>query len=139
MSKKEALAKYLECSIDDVQESAYDNDIFEAEGGEYFVLTDEEADEKAGEYIKDLAWAFNSWFIIDHMKESPDDYDRTQKAIEIMQSELCENANPIILSMIENVGDFIEDAIRADGRGHFLNNYDGCEYESGEYFIYQIN
>ena len=34
----------------------------------YMVLTDEEADEKVKEYIKDSVWAFNSSFLSSHSK-----------------------------------------------------------------------
>ena len=28
---------------------------------------------------------------------------------------------------------------KIDGRGHSLSSYDGCEHESGEFFIYRTN
>lgn len=33
----------------------------------------------------------------------------------------------------------VADAIRCDGRGHFLSQYDGEEVEAGEFFIYRLN
>ena len=33
---------------------------------------------------------------------------------------------------------WIDDA-KIDGRGHILSGYDGCEHESGEFFIYRTN
>lgn len=36
---------------------------FEAEGGEYEVLTDDEADDRVKDYIEESVWAFNTWFI----------------------------------------------------------------------------
>ena len=43
----QALAKHLGCDVADISESIYGEGTFDAEGGEYLVLTDEEADELA--------------------------------------------------------------------------------------------
>ena len=42
-----ALAKHLGCEIADISESTYGENTFDAEGGEYLVLTDDEAEEGA--------------------------------------------------------------------------------------------
>ena len=34
-----------------------------------------------------------------------------------------------MLKLIDDIDEFCKDAISADGRGHFLNGYDGNEYE----------
>ena len=95
----------------------------------YMVLTDEEADEKVKEYIEDSAWTFNPSFLACHSKAS----------IEVFKilSEQCESSNEAVLSLIDDFDHFVEDAIRSDGRGHFLNNYDGVEEEYSNYFIYR--
>lgn len=42
-----------------------DDNTFELpDGSEFLVLTDDEADEKAKEYIKETLWAFNAGFIL---------------------------------------------------------------------------
>lgn len=47
-----------------------------------------------------------------------------------MQAELCEDANEIVKAMIgNNISLFLENAIKADGRGHFLSRYDGEEIQ----------
>ena len=105
----------------------------------YIVLTDEEADEMAANYIKDSLWAFNSGFIIDHSKLP---YE-AKEMIETYQQDKCESANETIEALIEDLDEFIEDAISADGRGHFMSSYDGNEHEqsiNGVYFyIYRMN
>jgi len=105
----------------------------------YIVLTDEEADEMAANYIKDSLWAFNSGFIIDHSKLP---YE-AKEMIETYQQDKCESANETIEALIEDLDEFIEDAISADGRGHFMSSYDGNEHEqsiNGAYFyIYRMN
>lgn len=102
--------------------------------GEYMVLTDEEAEERAAGYIKDSVWAFNADFLA-----SQTGID--SQVFEALQPQ-CEGANDAVLSLIEsngNIGGFINDAIRADGRGHFMTSYDGKEHEQGELFIYRMN
>jgi hypothetical protein len=34
---------------------------------------------------------------------------------------------------------FVEEAVSADGRGHFLSSYDGEENEQDGFYIYRIN
>ena len=56
-----------------------------------------------------------------------------------MQQELCEDANEIVKAIITDINEFIEDAISSDGRGHFLNGYDGTEEELNGFYIYRTN
>lgn len=105
---------------------------------DYEVYTDEEATQKAREIILDSLWAFNATFILSHSK-----IDMNEKYLTKIQSDLCEGANDLVRSMINDIDDFVEDAISSDGRGHFMNTYDGEENEikvDGEYYyIYRIN
>jgi hypothetical protein len=134
--KLKALAEYLEISIEDIEEG-YNENYFDYEGKEYLVLTDEEADEKAGEYIKDSLWAFNSSFIIEN--SSILDFDEgSEKIIKAIQ-EQYENGNEAMKKLIDDMDDFISNAISADGRGRFINSYDGEEIEQEDYFIYRMN
>lgn len=137
MTKIEALANFLECEIEELEQTTYDENIFEYGNQEYLVLTDEEADEKAKEEITESLWAFNTSFILEHTNIEWN--ERTEKAIQKMQEELCEDANEIIKAMIEDIDEFVEDAISSDGRGHFLSQYDGEENEEENYFIYRTN
>ena len=104
---------------------------------DYFVYTDEEADEAVKEYIKESVWAFNADFIINHSKLP---YE-AKEMIKNFQTTKCEDANDTILALIDDFDDFVSDAISADGRGHFLSSYDGEENEetvNGEtYYIYR--
>ena len=128
-----ALAKHLDIDPEDIEQSDYDDMAFEADGNEYLVCSDEEADDRAGDYIKDSLWAFNAGFIIDH-SELP--YEATDM-ITGFQGAKCEDANDTIAALIADMDEFIEDAICSDGRGHFLNGYDGEEYEEDGFYIYQ--
>ena len=114
---------------------------------EYLVFTDEEADNECKERILEDLWAFRASYIIKYMKG----YDKLSllqekaltEAIEKMQETLCESANPILEAIINNMDDFIKDAIIADGRGHFLASYDNNEnevaYDRNIYYIYRRN
>lgn len=137
MDKKQALAAFLEIDENEIK-NGYDENIFETEDAEYMVLTDAEADQAAEEYIKDSLWAFNTDFILQHSSLNNWN-ERTEKAFKTMQAELCESANEIVKAVITDIDEFISDAIVADGRGHFLNTYDGEENEEGEYYIYRTN
>ncbi len=117
----------------------YENQMATMEdGSEYLVLTDEEADERAEEEIKNCLWAFNTDFIIEHMADVPYSTELVN-AISQMQSSLCESANNIVAAMVDDVEEFCNDAIIADGRGHFISWYDGEEIETENFFIYRIN
>lgn len=106
---------------------------------DYLVLTDEEADEAAKEYIKESVWAFNADFIVDHSKLP---YE-AKEMIENFQTTKCEDANETILALINDFDEFVSDAISADGRGHFMNSYDGHEHEVNidgtYYYVYRMN
>lgn len=139
-NKEEALALHLSIKENEIRQSSYDENQFEADGGEYLVLTDQEADDKAKEQILDSLWAFNHSFLCSHseaINEIP------EKDFQAMQGKLCESFNKAILAMIDDKEHFIKDAILSDGRGHFLSQYDGEENEvkiGNEYFyIYQTN
>ena len=143
-NKLEALKTFLVENQDYTKEElqsvkileGYDENIFEVESQEYMVLTDEEADEKTSESINDSVWAFNADFIIEHSEVL--DFDKASKTIVNTIGEMCENGNAAMKKLIDDMDAFIEDAISADGRGHFLNTYDGEEYEQDDYFIYKM-
>jgi len=135
--KIDVLTKFLQVKIDDLTATKYDENNFEIGEKEYMILTEEEAQEKAKEYILDSIWAFNADFIIEHSKVLDFD-DASQSIIKAIQ-EQCENGNEAMKKLIDDIDTFIEDAINADGRGHFMNSYDGNEAQEGEYFIYRIN
>lgn len=114
----------------------YDENIFEVESQEYMVLTDEEADEKTSESINDTVWAFNADFIIEHSKVL--DFDDASETVVKVISEMCESGNEAMKKLVDDMDEFVEDAISADGRGHFLNTYDGEEYKQDNYYIYKM-
>jgi hypothetical protein len=132
--KREALAKYLEVEVSEVDAERYRNDTFSVGRKEYLVLTDDEADKAARVAILESVWAFRPEVLAAH--GVPIECSRA-----FAKADLCELANEGILKLIEDVDHFVDDAIRADGRGRFLSGYDGEEKElnRGEFFAYRTN
>ena len=100
--------------------------VFEANGNEYAVGTDEECDRAVVESVRQSLWAFDPSFL-SHQTDLPEE-------VFTALSEKCEGANDAIEKIIEKcveggVEAFADDAARRDGRGHFLNHYDGNEGE----------
>ncbi len=118
---------------------------FELFGNEYKILTDEEADKAAEESIEESLWAFNAEFILEHSKIEVvgREYDEIVKAFHKMQETLCESANALVKALVtdinDSIDDFVQAAVEADGRGHFISSYDGEEYESENFYIYRTN
>ncbi len=127
------MAEFLECACNEVNVEEWDTNVFSSDelAGEYMILTDDEADQSAREYILDSVWAFKPSFLANHS-------DVDEEIFEMLQDK-CESANDVITNSIKDIDDFIEDAIISDGRGHFINNYDGSEEELNNFFIYRIN
>ena len=141
--KAQALAKFLEVELEEIAEGVYYDNSLACNGAEYLVLTEKEAEEEAGEEIKNSLWAFNADFVIQHCKnyEEMDNYEY-QSAIESLrhaQEECCENANGLVYALIDDIDEFIDDAIDADGRGHFISRYDGEENEQDGFYIYRVD
>ena len=133
--KIKALADFLQISKKEAAE--------ELEQENYLVLTDEEADKKAADYIKDSLWAFNADFIIEHCAnyDSMDcyEFDAACEALREAQNKSCESLNGLCRALIADIDEFVEDAIYSDGRGHFIAFYDGKENEQNGLFIYRQN
>lgn len=109
--------------------------------GEYMVCSNKGANQKVKAYIRDSLWAFKTDFIAYHTKVELSDTAR--KSLNKMKNELSEDANEIIFALLKSFKTFWQAAIHADGRGHFLNHYDGIEQmfkvNGISYFIYRTN
>lgn len=140
-----ALANLLDVKPTEVFELAHTPNAFRSavDGSEYLVLTDQGATDAAYEAIEEGAWAFNTDFILAHSKIKNQRFSRVRQSLSDMQSALCEDANEIVLALLQDFESFAADAIKADGRGHFLSPYDGQEQEvridDQTYFIYRTN
>lgn len=105
---------------------------------EYLVLTEEEAEELARKRIEESVWTFNAEFL-----EEMTNMDA--EVFEILQRQ-CEIANsPIMKLIVATCGfeEFAKEAIRWDGRGHFISWYNGIEeliYDGNNpIYLYRIN
>lgn len=142
--KKQALAKFLEVAENEI---TLEFDVFQHGSEEYLVLTEEEAEEEVKEEIKNSLWAFNADFIIRHCRNYKEmttwEYNSAIESLQEAQKTQCESLNGLAYALIDNFDEFVEDAINADGRGHFIAFYDGIEHEQkidDEWFyIYRIN
>ena len=108
------LSGFLGIDIDEAETHIDDQD--------YLVLTDDEADDAVRNEIEEMVWAFTPSFLSAHTDYIDED------VFKLLQ-EKCEGANDAIMSMIKDFDHFVEDAVRCDGRGHFLAGYDHEEHE----------
>ena len=161
MINEDALKKFLveqgEVPEDEINEvvvkkewdSLYSEYRFDVYGDDYLVMDDDHAYAAAFHEISQLLWAFNTDFILDHLKDDikcgnyPVDLDELKAGIDLVKEKLCEGSNAIIHALIDDLEAFVDDAILADGRGHFISSYDGEEHEvtvDGEtYYIYRLS
>ena len=104
---------------------------------DYLVLTNDEANEKAKEYILDSLWAFNPNFLASATGIDSEVFEAIQN------NGRCESNNDAILRLVDDKDAIVEEAISCDGRGYFLNHYNGEEgsetVNETEYFIYRQN
>ena len=122
-NKRIALARHLGCSLSELSENPYDENMLDYGRQEWKVLTDSEADEAVREYINDSVWAFSASFLSRYIPGSI-------KAIEVVQEKCCEDCNDLLKAAIgDKLSAFIDDAIGEDGRGNFLSGYDSEEVE----------
>ena len=137
MSKIKALAEELKCSENEIMNDTQDKNVFVVDKAEWLVLTDDEANKYVKENIENSAWAFNASFIIENSKLP---YEAEEMLVSFQEKE-CENANDTILALIDDIDKFVENAVDADGRGHFLSSYDSKErmqtIDGIDYYIYK--
>jgi hypothetical protein len=125
-----ALYAYLSDNNEDVEldeiSDGYSDNEFEYFNEEYLVLTNDEADELCEERILDSLWAFNKSFLDCHSEAIANIDDDVWQELATNQ---CENLNETVRKLIDDIDSFVEDAVGADGRGHFISFYDGEEVE----------
>jgi hypothetical protein len=109
-------------------------------GRNYDILTDDEANDRCAEYIQQTLWAFNASFLSGETNLDQSIFTAIQN------NGKCEDNNDAIESLVDatcGLDSLIESAISADGRGHFMSNYDGEETEilidDEIYYLYKAN
>lgn len=132
-NKVNALAKELEVTVEDVL--ILDENKFEVNGSEFFVLTESQRDEFAKDYILDSLWAFNASFL--------SETTGIDEIIFTKLAELNENANSGLKAIIKStcgLEEFVEETTSADGHGYFIATYDGEEMKlENDFYAYQIS
>jgi len=108
-------------------------DVDEMIGNDYLVLTDYEADDMVHDFINESAGMFTPSFLSRYTGIDSDAFTALQEA----------GKYDAVRSMIQDIDAFVEAAVQADGRGHFLASYDFNEYEvtvnDTTYYIYRVN
>jgi len=142
--KLEHLAKHLGVNTSEIIPLDPDEFIFEYQDQEYLVCTEEESINKAYDYVENNLWAFNAKFLVKYMPWIDFFNDKKEQALveslRIMQEKLCEDCNPIIYKLIgKRIHDLFNEAVRLDGMGHLLAQYDFIERAEGDFFIYRTN
>ena len=118
--------------IDVERDKYWDLPIIKIDDDSYAVAAnEEEATQAVAEYIKSHICYFNPSFIAEH----------SDVPVEIFEAlaEKGFDKPDVYLQVIYDFDDFVNDAIDADGRGHFLNTWDGKEYEIDNYLLYKID
>ena len=140
LDKWATLAEFLGVERENIKPDAYMKNLFTHDGEEYLILTDAESDVATRDYILESLWAFNASFILENC--NLDASENVAKSLQTLQEKCCESCNDFIKALINGtcwIDQFVENAINADGRGHFLSSYDGKENELNGLFIYRVN
>jgi len=124
------LAIFDDGDATDYTPSRHEDTELECGNRSFRVLTDSEADAEAATQVRGSLWAFNSGFILSEC-ELPMELE---EAFQTWQQKECESCNDAMESLIEKcvkggVTAFAESAVSADGRVHFIAQYDGDENE----------
>jgi hypothetical protein len=115
------MAKYEKKDYDHYGLAVYES----TDGGEYAVGTEAQSQKAAAAYIRDSLWAFKSDFLEDYVPKGV-----TADVLGLIQ-EKCESGNDALAELVgKRLKKLTEDAIKADGRGHFLSSYNGEEMDS---------
>lgn len=151
--KKSALAKYLNIDIDKLEEG-YRPDIYEYNGEEYLVLTEDEsyneAHEQTVQLIDDIGLSlFNKqWLdteledndiLPDHIIDDEEFIDKYE-FIEYIKSLTGLHTYDKLCELGVNVDELIDRSIYEDGLGHIISSYDGKQIElDNNLFAYRMN
>lgn len=129
--KLNALRRYLKEYCNSTWNNiAEDGEFFVTENGKYLVLSDEEAQERAIEKLKETISECDSSVLSQYTGLSEETF-----------LELEDNDEEI-LNLVTKSGrleEFAEDVIEDTGRGFFLDSCDGLEIEVGGYYMYLVS
>jgi len=112
--QKEAFVKLSGFQIDEIDPE------------QWLFIGENQAVKKIKENERERVYTFNSFFIFHHLKPILKD-EMNRKDIREMQEIMQDRCNELIFCLIEDYDEFIEDAIKDDGKGHYLSHYDSEE------------
>lgn len=128
------------------QERLYDFLCDELSHDDFLVLDEETKEDYLLETQQEMLWAFNTSFIVEHLKSgitdnmSTNDLTEFENSIDKIKGDLCESANGFVKGITDWEEMLIEGA-RVDGYGHMLSGYDGeereLEFEGIEILVYK--
>jgi hypothetical protein len=116
------------------------DDSSRAPGEQWLVCeSDTKADSAAREAIRESLWSFSLDFLREYFRV--DISDAALESLKSAQEKLCEDFGPIVASLLGDNRERAESAaIAADGRGHFLGQYNGAEVCDPDGIVrYRIN
>jgi hypothetical protein len=132
-----ALCSHLECLPEELSLKRHDHyglAVYAYGRREFAIGDDDEADEAVRDNIKDSVWSFRPEFL--------SSYTGLPEEVFTALQVQCEDSNDAVLQCIKRtkrrLAGFVDEAVAADGRGHFLSPYDGDEHEVDNFYIYQI-
>jgi len=132
-----ALCSHLECEPEELSLKRHDHyglAVYSYGRREFAIGDDNEADKAVRDNIKDSVWSFRPGFLSSYTGLPDEVFTALQ--------DQCEDSNDAVLQCIKRtkhrLAGFVDEAVAADGRGHFLSPYDGDENEVDNFYIYQI-
>lgn len=142
---EKALAAHIGCDWSELEPMRFDHyglDSFQVGKEEWAIGSDDDVDDAVCSSIKDSLWAFRASFIL----EACGLPFELEEAFHAWQEKGCEGCNNALYRLICKTGDFADfviEAVRCDGRGHFLSSYDGEEVQLdtpvGRFYAFRIN
>lgn len=95
----------------------------------FYIGSDAEAEKLTDEYLRKNLSILGADFICEHSKELEKGGERAERAVEKMLETLGEDAELLVGSMIDDIDQFVEDAIGLNGYGYYLAGYDSKDHE----------
>lgn len=112
----------VEVTMEGMENVELEENIVTIDGTEYIILDENDIQERMADHIRETASYFNYSFLAS-MTDLPE---------EVFEGLV--DKNEAVYRLIEKtcgLDEFIEECLSVDGAGHFLNSYDGQEYELG--------
>lgn len=140
-TKQTALAAFLYCDPDEIIEDKLGN--FNHRRRKYLVLTDEEANAKTADYIRESVWTCSPHFLARYCQIGIGKEDIEVLLDQANHSDKVESVNDELTDLVEagaGMSKLIQDSISADGRAFYLSDYNVEDASPcGKYYIYRIN